>query len=99
MAMTKGAMQGIAGGANGGDILFLEACKEAGISTRMLLALPEDQYITASVDNEDKSWVRRFHALVTSHGEVPVLAESEQLPNWLSLKRITTSGSEITCGS
>ena len=86
-AMTEGTMLGIAGGANGGDILFLEECEEAGIPTRMLLALPEDQFITASVDSEDKNWVHRFHALVTRHAEVPVLSESELLPNWLQFKK------------
>ena len=78
---------GIAGGANGGDILFLEVCKEAGIPTEMLLALPEDQFITASVDSDDANWVRRFHALVASHAEVPVLCDSDKLPNWLQFKK------------
>jgi len=39
--LTRGTMLGIAGGANGGDILLLEVCEE-GIPTEMLLAIPED---------------------------------------------------------
>jgi hypothetical protein len=85
--LTNGRLLGIAGGANGGDILFLELCKEAGIPTQMLLALPEDRFITASVGSEDTNWVRRFHTLVSSHDEVPVLCESEQLPSWLQFKK------------
>ena len=85
--LTSGSLVGIAGGANGGDILFLEACDDLGIKTEMLLALPEDQFIAASVDNEDKSWVRRFHAQLEMHPNRPVLADSPELPHWLQFKR------------
>jgi hypothetical protein len=85
--LTQGSIVGIAGGANGGDILFLEECKVAGIPTEMLLALPEDRFITASVASEDANWVHRFRTLVTSHAGVPVLSESEQLPSWLQFKK------------
>ena len=84
--ITSGSMVGIAGGANGGDILFLELCDELGIKTEMLLALPENQFIEASVDNEDKSWLRRFHAQLEKHPDTPVLADSPELPKWLQLK-------------
>jgi tetratricopeptide (TPR) repeat protein len=86
-AITSGSIVGVSGGANGGDILFLEACEELGIQTKMLLALPENQFIEASVDNEDKSWLRRFHAQLEKHRNAPVLAESPELPKWLQLKR------------
>jgi hypothetical protein len=84
---ASGSILGIAGGANGGDILFLEVCDELGIDTKMLLALPENQFIEASVDNEDKSWLRRFHAQLKKHPSTPVLAGSPELPNWLHFKR------------
>ncbi len=84
--MTHGSMLGISGGANGGDILFLEVCEELGIPTEMMLALPEEQFIEASVDADDKSWVRRFHAQTEKHPDVPVLAESPVLPKWLQFK-------------
>jgi hypothetical protein len=85
--MTTGSIIGVAGGANGGDILFLEACDELDIKTGMLLALPENQFIEASVDNEDKSWLRRFHAQLGKHPNAPVLAQSTELPKWLQFKR------------
>jgi hypothetical protein len=53
----------------------------------MLLALPENQFIEASVDNEDKSWLRRFHAQLANHPNTPMLAESPELPKWLQFKR------------
>ena len=85
--LTSGSIFGVAGGANGGDILFLEVCDELGIQTEMLLAVPENQFIEASVDNEDKSWLRRFHAQLEKHPDTPVLAESPELPKWLQFKR------------
>jgi hypothetical protein len=84
--ITTGSLLGIAGGANGGDILFLEVCDELGIQTKMLLALPENQFIEASVDNEDKSWLRRFHTQLEKHPGAPVLAQSPELPKWLQFK-------------
>lgn len=85
--LTFGSITGIAGGANGGDILFLEVCDELGIPTRMLLALPENQFIEASVENEDKNWLRRFHAQLENHPKTPVLTDSPELPKWLQFKR------------
>jgi hypothetical protein len=85
--LTSGSILGIAGGANGGDILFLEVCDDLGINTKMLLPLPENQFIEASVDNEDKSWLRRFHAQLEKHPDTPVLAGSPDLPKWLQFKR------------
>ena len=77
--LTSGSILGIAGGANGGDTLFLEVCGELGIKTEMLLALPENQFIEASVDNDDKSWLRRFHAQLDMHPDSPVLAGDEKM--------------------
>jgi hypothetical protein len=85
--LTSGSILGIAGGANGGDILFLEVCDDLGVETKMLLALPENQFIEASVDNEDKSWLRRFRAQLEKHPNTPVLAGSPELPKWLQFKR------------
>jgi len=85
--LVSGSILGIAGGANGGDILFLEACDELGIKTEMLLPLPENQFIESSVENEDKSWLRRFHAQLEKHLNTPVLADSPELPKWLQFKR------------
>ena len=64
----------------------------------MLLALPENQFIEASVDNEDKSWLRRFHAQLQKHPTAPVLAQSTELPKWLQLKRGYDIGSVTIFG-
>lgn len=59
---------GIAGGANGGDILFHEVCAELGISTALFLAMPPADYIAASVQVDpaidgSPGWVERFHTV------------------------------------
>jgi tetratricopeptide (TPR) repeat protein len=85
-ANTPDSLFGVAGGANGGDILFLELCEELSIPTDMLLALPEDQFVDASVASEDPSWERRFYAQLQKHPRAPVLAQSPDLPRWLRSK-------------
>ena len=86
-SITQGSLLGIAGGANGGDLLFLELCDELNIPTELLLALPDDQFVNASVDSDDKSWVKRFYVQLRKHPNPPVLAESPELPKWLQFKR------------
>jgi hypothetical protein len=79
-------MLGIAGGANGGDILFHEVCAELGIATRILLTLPEPLFILESVADGGNDWIRRFNALMESHpgkNEVQVLCPTKQLPAWM----------------
>jgi hypothetical protein len=73
---------GIAGGASGGDIIFHEQCAALGIPTELLLALPHEQFCTASVAEAGSDWVDRYRRLwqrVTTR----VLAETEELPRWL----------------
>jgi hypothetical protein len=84
---TQGALLGIAGGANGGDILFHEVCGELEIETEMLLALPADQFIKASVESDDKNWVKRFDQQLAKHQNPPILSESPELPHWLEFKK------------
>ena len=79
-------MLGVAGGANGGDLLFLEACDDLRIPTEMLITLPQEQFVKESVDNENKTWTERFYAQVGKHSEIPVLATSTELPPWLAFK-------------
>ncbi|MDX2152760.1 MAG: hypothetical protein SFV54_18605 [Bryobacteraceae bacterium] len=77
---------GIAGGANGGDILFHEVCEELGIRTRVLLTLPEGPFIAASVDSPTGDWTRRFNHLMETHSgknEVQVLGPTKELPIWM----------------
>lgn len=80
-----GPLLGLAGGACGGDILFHEVCRELGIPTLLLLALPRDQFIAESVQFAGPDWVERFDAL---YANLPteILADSKELPGWLRKK-------------
>jgi hypothetical protein len=81
---------GIAGGASGGDILFLEVCAELGIKTWLYLALPKDQYIVKSVQDAGPEWVDRFNELHKRHlaeNRLRELADIEELPQWLATKK------------
>jgi hypothetical protein len=80
-----GVALGIAGGASGGDILFHELCAKHGISTQLLLALPINQFIEASVAPAGGDWVTRFDRL-TQALPTRVLAASKALPGWLAEK-------------
>ena len=61
--------------------LVLEACDEKlGIQTKMLLRPARKPVHRASVDNEDKSWLRRFHAQLEKHPDAPIRADSPELP-------------------
>lgn len=57
---------GMAGGACGGDVIFHELCREAGIETRLYLALPKDQYIGEYVAPAGAAWVERFNKIYRS---------------------------------
>ena len=75
---------GIAGGACGGDILFHECCRELGIKTQMLLALPAQEFIIQSVQHAGNKWIDRFNVLYNSpNAEVQVLMDKKELPSWL----------------
>jgi hypothetical protein len=81
-----GPALGVAGGANGGDILFHEICAALKIPTRVLLTLPEGPFIAESVAGGGPGWIGRFNSLMTSHplkNEVQVLSGSKDLPSWM----------------
>lgn len=81
-----GPALGVAGGANGGDILFHEICASLRIPTRVLLTLPEGPFIAESVAGGGPGWIGRFNSLMTSHpgkNEVQVLSGSKDLPSWM----------------
>ena len=81
-----GPALGVAGGANGGDILFHEICASLKIPTRVLLTLPEGPFIAESVAGGGPGWIGRFNSLMTSHpgkNEVQVLSGSKDLPSWM----------------
>jgi hypothetical protein len=59
---------GLAGAASGGDLLFHEICEELAIPTLILLALPVDGFLIASVAPAGPAWVERFGALLERRG-------------------------------
>jgi hypothetical protein len=61
---------GIAGAADGGDILFHELCAELGIVSEVCLALPPENYVRTSVQ---PAWSHRFHRLL-EHQKPALLA-------------------------
>jgi len=82
------ALIGVCGGANGADLLFQEACDTLGIQCWLLLAVPREAYIKASVADAGRDWVDRFEAIFDSRkaaGRLLVLQDQEDqtLPNWL----------------
>ncbi len=84
-----GPMVAIAGVASGGDILFHEVCRELGIPTQLMLALPRDQFVAESVQFAGPEWVDRFNVLYNNPDPnlpTEVLANSKELPNWLQKK-------------
>jgi hypothetical protein len=81
-ASAHGPIEGIAGGASGGDLIFHEVCAELTIPTRLLLALPPDRYMVESVQDSGAEWVEKFWKLCRSH-EPEVLGGSKDLPRWL----------------
>jgi hypothetical protein len=86
MNENGGVSFGIAGGACGSDILFHEVCNALNIPTQLLLALPEAQFQAESVNRGGVDWVMRYQQLcqrVTPR----VLADSKDLPRWLSGRR------------
>ena len=80
-----GPVDGLAGGASGGDILFHEQCTRLGIPTTLLLALPRDAFAAASVEDAGPEWIERYRALC-GRLDVKTLANSETLPSWLAAR-------------
>jgi tetratricopeptide (TPR) repeat protein len=78
-------IEGLAGGASGGDVLFHEACAELGIPTSLLLALPRDQFAVESVQDAGPDWMERYRNLCETL-DVKVLADSAELPRWLAAR-------------
>ena len=53
----------ICGGARGADILCAELCADRGAEVWLFLALPEDEFLEASVRLPDSDWETRFYTL------------------------------------
>ena len=56
--------RGVSSGANGGDMLFLEACAVLGVPTEIYLALAKDQFAARSVADAGADWLKRFELLL-----------------------------------
>ncbi|MBC7926451.1 MAG: hypothetical protein H7039_12410 [Bryobacteraceae bacterium] len=82
-----GPVLGIAGGANGGDILFHEVCRhELDIPTEILLTLPPGPFAAESVSDAGPGWTARFDRLLEEDpGRVKVLGVSKDLPSWIKV--------------
>ena len=83
---------GIAGGANGGDILFHEVCAERGIATELYLVMAEADYkaisvrVAAAIDGTP-SWIERFNLIrqrCEAAANLHQLGDSAALPPWLA---------------
>lgn len=59
----RGVVAGFSSCANGADILFLEACREFGIDTTIVLPFVPKRFIETSVAAAGAGWERRFHDL------------------------------------
>ena len=82
----SGPLQGLAGGACGGDILFHEVCEELSIPTELYLALPAEQFCKESVQFAGPGWIHRFHYLVNKLPDL-ILSDTKELPKWLQKKK------------
>jgi len=73
----------LAQGASGGDILFLEACRERGTRLQMMLPLPEPEFIQRSIlsSANGDSWRKRYYALKENTGNTPRIMPDELGPS------------------
>ena len=78
---------GLAGAASGGDILFHEQCRAAGLPTKIRLAVPEKDYVRTSVSDAGPGWVERFRRLIDASDDARHLHDREELPRWLRGRR------------
>ncbi len=78
-------IEGIAGGASGGDMIFHEVCARLGIPTALMLAVPQDLFAARSVADAGPQWMERYRALC-ARLDVRVLAETDALPSWLATR-------------
>jgi len=68
----------ICGGARGTDLLFAELCADRGAEVWLFLALPEAEFLEASVRLADSNWEDRFFAL-RNRESVNIFLQSERL--------------------
>ncbi len=64
-------------GANGGDILFAEACLQRGANLQLLQPFAESQFIENSVTAVAGDWLKRYQSITTAIRQPPLAAPSE----------------------
>ncbi len=72
----------LAQGASGGDILFLEACKQRGVQLQLILPLPEAEFIEQSIlrSIDGLKWQQRYEAIKTDLSQPPSILPIESTP-------------------
>jgi hypothetical protein len=93
LKQAGGVAVGIAGAASGGDILFHEVCAELGVPTQLMLGLPRQDFVVASVAPAGPKWVERFDRIydrplqplkqMSDQPNRRELSNSAELPRWL----------------
>jgi tetratricopeptide (TPR) repeat protein len=83
---------GMAGGANGGDILFHEVCEELSIKTKLYLPTAANRFVGTYVDVAGADWANRFwkqYERAQRGGDLHILQDlstTDELPRWLQEK-------------
>jgi SMODS and SLOG-associating 2TM effector domain 1/Protein of unknown function (DUF4231) len=77
---------GMAGVADGGDLLFHEACHKLGVPTQVLLPFPERVYRATAMSRQASRWAERYYAALRNATEVLTLARTDTLPGWLQTR-------------
>lgn len=67
-------------GANGGDILFAEACLQRGVKLQLLQPFAEAEFIENSVTPGNADWLARYQDIVRQLPSPPLAAPSELGP-------------------
>jgi tetratricopeptide (TPR) repeat protein len=72
----------LAQGASGGDILFLEGCRERGTRLQMMLPLQEPEFIQRSIlpSANGNSWRQRYYSLKETTSNAPRIMPDELGP-------------------
>ena len=97
----------VCGGARGSDILFAELCVEREARIRLLIALPEEEFLKQSIALPGSNWEERYFAL-RRHPQVETWFQHERLgtppPNLSPFTRnnlwiIDTARAEVNTGN
>ncbi len=72
----------LAQGASGGDLLFLEACRQRNVRLQLLLPLPEPEFIQRSIlpSADGDKWRERFYRLKSGLKDEPRIMPDELGP-------------------